>query len=119
MQTYGVEPDIMVTGKGLSGGIYPIAAALIRDASAGWLHEYGWGHVSTFGGSELGCRVARTVLEITQRPATTANVRHLILTHISRRYREKDVLKEAKAVHPNVSVARDLEAFQVKREERG
>ena len=78
VQTYGVEPDIMVTGKGLSGGIYPIAAALIRDASAGWLHEYGWGHVSTFGGSELGCRVARTVLEITQRPATTANVRHLI-----------------------------------------
>jgi ribonuclease Z len=50
--------------------------------------------------------------------AVRANVRHLILTHISRRYREKDVLKEAQAVHPNVSVARDLESYQIKREEK-
>jgi ribonuclease Z len=49
--------------------------------------------------------------------AVRANVRHLILTHISRRYREKDVLKEAQAVHPNVSVARDFDSFQVKRDE--
>ena len=83
VQTYGVEPDLLVTGKGLSGGIYPIAATLIRESAAEWLHEYGWGHVSTFGGSELGCRVALKVLEITQRPATVANVAHLI-----RRYAE-------------------------------
>lgn len=49
--------------------------------------------------------------------ALRANVRHLILTHISRRYREKDVLKEAQAVHPNVTVARDLETYQIKRPE--
>ena len=78
VQTFGVEPDVLVTGKGLSGGIYPIAATAIRAEAAGWLHEYGWGHVSTFGGSELGCRVAAKVLEITRRPETTANVRHLI-----------------------------------------
>lgn len=46
-----------------------------------------------------------------------ANVKHLILTHISRRYREKDVLQEAQAVHPNVSVARDFDTFHVKRGE--
>jgi ribonuclease Z len=46
-----------------------------------------------------------------------AKARHLILTHISRRYREKDVLKEAQALHPNVSVARDFDSFHVKREE--
>jgi ribonuclease Z len=46
-----------------------------------------------------------------------AGARHLILTHISRRYREKDVLKEAQAVHPHVSVARDFDSFHVKREE--
>ena len=78
VETFGVEPDILVTGKGLSGGVYPIAATVVREAAAGWLHEYGWGHVSTFGGSELGCRVAAAVLEITQRPETVANVRHLI-----------------------------------------
>ena len=49
--------------------------------------------------------------------AVRANVRHLILTHISRRYREKDVLKEAQAVHPNVSVARDFDTFQVRRDQ--
>ena len=49
--------------------------------------------------------------------AVRANVRHLILTHLSRRYREKDVLTEAQAVHPNVSVARDFDTFHVKRDE--
>ena len=49
--------------------------------------------------------------------AVKAGVKNLILTHISRRYREKDVLKEAQAIHPNVSVARDFDNFQIKREE--
>lgn len=71
---FGVEPDILVTGKGLSGGIYPIAAALLSPRVAGWLHEDGWGHVSTFGGAELGCRVALKVLEITTRPEVAKNV---------------------------------------------
>jgi ribonuclease Z len=49
--------------------------------------------------------------------AVKANIKQLILTHISRRYREKDVLKEAQAMHPNAAVARDFETFQVKRDE--
>jgi acetylornithine/succinyldiaminopimelate/putrescine aminotransferase len=71
---FGVEPDILVTGKGLSGGVYPIAAALLSPRVAGWLHEDGWGHVSTFGGAELGCRVGLKVLEITTRPEVAENV---------------------------------------------
>ena len=78
VEPHGVAPDVLVTGKGLSGGLYPIAAAVISSGNAGWLHEYGWGHVSTFGGSELGCRVASKVLEITTRPAVQANVAQLI-----------------------------------------
>ncbi len=46
--------------------------------------------------------------------AVQAGVRQLILTHISRRYREKDVLEEAQAIFPNVSVARDFDVFQIK-----
>ena len=49
--------------------------------------------------------------------AAKAGVKKLILTHISRRYREKDVLKEAQAIFPNTSVARDFDSFQIKREE--
>jgi ribonuclease Z len=48
--------------------------------------------------------------------AVQAGVKQLILTHISRRYREKDVLAEAQSVFPNVTVARDFDSFQVKRE---
>lgn len=47
--------------------------------------------------------------------AVKAGVKKLILTHISRRYREKDVLAEAQSVFPNVSVARDFDVFQVKK----
>jgi len=46
--------------------------------------------------------------------AVQAGVRQLILTHLSRRYREKDVLVEAQAVFPNVCVARDFDTFQIK-----
>ena len=47
--------------------------------------------------------------------ALKAGVKKLILTHLSRRYREKDVQAEAQAIFPNVSVARDFDTFQVKR----
>lgn len=48
--------------------------------------------------------------------AKQANIKKLYLTHISRRYREKDVEKEAKAVFENTFVARDLDTYQVKRD---
>jgi len=47
--------------------------------------------------------------------AVKAEVKKLILTHLSRRYREKDVQAEAQAIFPNVSVARDFDTFKVKR----
>jgi ribonuclease Z len=47
--------------------------------------------------------------------AVQANVKHLILTHISRRYRERDVIAEARQVFPNAIVARDFDDFQIKR----
>ncbi len=47
--------------------------------------------------------------------AVRAGVGQLLLTHISRRYREKDVQQEAQDVFPNSTVARDFDAFQIKR----
>jgi ribonuclease Z len=49
--------------------------------------------------------------------AARAGVKHLILTHLSRRYRERDVLAEARAVFPNTVVARDFDTYQIKRGE--
>ena len=76
-QKYGVEPDIMVTGKGISGGIYPIACVLISEKCGSWLHEDGFAHMSTMGGAELGCVVAMKVLEIVQRPEVRSMVHYI------------------------------------------
>jgi len=48
--------------------------------------------------------------------AVKAGVKRLILTHISRRHRGRDILDEAQAVFPNTAVARDFDSFQIKRE---
>jgi acetylornithine/succinyldiaminopimelate/putrescine aminotransferase len=74
----GVVPDVLVCGKGLSGGLYPIAATLLSDRAGRWLEEDGWGHVSTFGGAEVGCQVAAAVLDITTRTATRERISALI-----------------------------------------
>jgi acetylornithine/succinyldiaminopimelate/putrescine aminotransferase len=73
----GVRPDVLVTGKGLSGGLYPIAATLLSEQAGAWLEDDGWANISTFGGAELGCRVAGAVLDITTRATTRSRVERL------------------------------------------
>jgi acetylornithine/succinyldiaminopimelate/putrescine aminotransferase len=84
---HGIAPDILVTGKGISGGLYPIAAVLITERCAGWLTEDGFAHMSTFGGAELGCVVALKALEISNRPETRSMV-HYIADRIGRALRD-------------------------------
>src|SRR6266705_3318837 len=74
---HGVVPDILVTGKGISGGMYPISAVLVSEAAAGWLSEDGFGHMSSFGGAELGCVAALKTLEITCRPEVRSMVHYI------------------------------------------
>jgi len=47
------------------------------------------------------------------RLAVAANVQTLILTHVSRRSRERDLLAEAQAIFPNTYVARDFDRFSI------
>lgn len=77
IEHYGVDPDILVTAKGLSGGIYPITATVVSERAAGWMNEDGLAHISTFGGAELGCVVGEKVLEICQRPEVVKNVEYV------------------------------------------
>jgi acetylornithine/succinyldiaminopimelate/putrescine aminotransferase len=74
---HGVVPDILVTGKGISGGMYPVSAVLVSEAAAGWLSEDGFAHMSTFGGAELGCVAALKTLEITCRPEVRSMVHYI------------------------------------------
>lgn len=87
IDTYGVVPDILVTGKGLSGGIYPIAAVVVNEKAGQWLKEDGFGHMSSFGGAELGCIAAAKVLEICSRPETRSQV-HYISAYVANGLRQ-------------------------------
>ncbi len=75
IQVWEVEPDLLITGKGLSGGLYPISAVLMTATCGAWLSDSGWGHVSTFGGAELGCVVALEALKMSIAEDTLENVR--------------------------------------------
>lgn len=91
---HGIDPDILVTGKGISGGLYPIACVLLGERSGSWLDEDGFAHMSTFGGAELGCIAALKALEITIRPETRSSV-HYIAESIGRG------LADIAAAHPD------------------
>ena len=61
---YNIVPDMVVLAKGMSGGIYPITATVLRTPLESVFHADPHIHVSTGGGAELGCRVALKVLEM-------------------------------------------------------
>jgi len=58
----GVRPDMVIVGKALAGGFYPVSAVLSSDEILGVLNP--GDHGSTFGGNPLGCAVARTALRV-------------------------------------------------------
>jgi acetylornithine/succinyldiaminopimelate/putrescine aminotransferase len=76
-QHFNIIPDIVVLGKGLSGGLYPITATVLRKPLESVFHADPFIHVSTFGGAELGCKIACRVLEISSEPEFLGHVSHL------------------------------------------
>ena len=59
-QHEGIEADVTLLGKALSGGFYPVSAVLSNNEVLGTLKP--GQHGSTFGGSPLACAVARAAL---------------------------------------------------------
>jgi acetylornithine/succinyldiaminopimelate/putrescine aminotransferase len=76
-QQEGVTPDIVTVGKGLSGGVYPITATLVTGELLAFFDEHPFVHISTFGGSELGCVAALTVLDVVEAPGFLARVQEV------------------------------------------
>jgi ornithine--oxo-acid transaminase len=58
----GVEADVTLIGKALSGGFYPVSAVLSNSEVLGVFMP--GDHGSTFGGNPLACAVARTALKV-------------------------------------------------------
>jgi ornithine--oxo-acid transaminase len=58
----GITPDVLIVGKALSGGFYPVSAVLASHDVLGVFQP--GDHGSTFGGNPLACAVARTALHV-------------------------------------------------------
>jgi len=56
------KPDILILGKALSGGVYPVSAVLANDDIMLTIHP--GEHGSTFGGNPVACKVAVTALNV-------------------------------------------------------
>ncbi|MCX6007236.1 MAG: aspartate aminotransferase family protein [Chloroflexi bacterium] len=95
IEHFNVIPDIIVIGKGLSGGIYPMSATCFRKELESFFHQNPFIHVSTFGGAEVGCPVAMTVLEESSKPEFLQHVNELAGIF-------KDGFDELKKKHPKI-----------------
>ena len=58
----GIQSDLTLIGKALSGGFYPVSAVLSTEAVLGVLNP--GQHGSTFGGNPLACAIARKALQV-------------------------------------------------------
>ena len=58
----GITPDVLIVGKALAGGFYPVSAVLASKEILGVFQP--GDHGSTFGGNPLGCAVARTAMRV-------------------------------------------------------
>jgi ornithine--oxo-acid transaminase len=58
----GVQPDVFILGKALSGGVYPVSAVVSSEEILGVFRP--GSHGSTYGGNPLACAVARAALRV-------------------------------------------------------
>jgi ornithine--oxo-acid transaminase len=70
-----VRPDILILGKAISGGVYPVAAVLCDNHIMEVIHP--GQHGSTFGGNPLACAVAKEALDVIVDEKLMVNARRL------------------------------------------
>tara|TARA_B110000027_G_scaffold103393_1_gene109516 strand:+ start:2137 stop:3378 length:1242 start_codon:yes stop_codon:yes gene_type:complete len=96
-QHEGVKPDILILGKALSGGVFPVSAALADDEIMMTIKP--GEHGSTFGGNPLGCRVAMAALKVAVDENLAANAEKLgslFRTELSSYASENNLLKSVR-----------------------
>ncbi|RYG24381.1 ornithine--oxo-acid transaminase [bacterium] len=89
-----VKPDVLILGKALSGGFYPVSAVLARRDV---LDVFTPGsHGSTYGGNPLGCAVAREALAITKEerlPERSADLGTWLLKELNASLKHPDIVE--------------------------
>ena len=74
LEHFGAVPDMLITGKGTSAGVYPIAACCFGERVEAHFAQDPFFHPSSFAGSELGARVVEAAVERYEDPELLENV---------------------------------------------
>jgi acetylornithine/succinyldiaminopimelate/putrescine aminotransferase len=94
-EEWGILPDIMVLGKGMSSATYPLSSATYRKHLQSFFDDDAFLHLSSTGGSELGCATALAMLDQTTEPGFLEHVQTM-------GQRFADGLDSLKEKHPGV-----------------
>ncbi|MCG8632212.1 MAG: ornithine--oxo-acid transaminase [Desulfobacterales bacterium] len=93
----GVQADLTLIGKALSGGFYPVSAVLSNDEVLGLLQP--GQHGSTFGGNPLACAVARAALKVLVDEKMIENAEEMGAYFLDQlRTIENDAIKEVRGI---------------------
>ena len=76
-EEWGVVPDILVLGKGMSAAIYPLSSATYRQPLQSFFDADAFAHLSSAGGSDLGCITGLAMLDIITGPGFLEHVRKM------------------------------------------
>lgn len=113
-EEHGVAPDIIVLGKGLGGGVYPMAATCIGGELEQFFRDDPFLHVSTGGGTDLGCAVTMAMLDEITRPGFLEHVRDMGelfaegLADLGRRFPEIQVAVRQRGLMIGIETAEEM-----------
>ena len=96
-QHEGVKPDILILGKALSGGVFPVSAALADNEIMMTIKP--GEHGSTFGGNPLGCRVSMAALKVAVDENLAGNAEvlgHIFREELSEFAKENDLVNSVR-----------------------
>lgn len=109
-----VKPDILILGKALSGGIYPVSAILANDEVM--LTIKPGEHGSTYGGNPLGCKVAIAALEVLLEEKLADNAERLgqvLRSELSKLPKDKVKLVRGKGLLNAIVINDKYDAWEV------
>lgn len=91
---HGFKPDMLILGKALSGGVFPVSAVLARDEIMLTIRP--GEHGSTFGGNPLACAVAMAALQVVKEEKLSERAAHL--GQIFRQRLQKELVDQSELV---------------------
>ncbi|XP_025993451.1 ornithine aminotransferase, mitochondrial [Solenopsis invicta] len=109
-----VKPDILILGKALSGGFYPVSGVLANDPVM--LTIKPGEHGSTYGGNPLGCRIALEALRVLEEEKLAENAErlgHIFRNELSKLPKEVVTLVRGKGLLNAIVINEKIDAMDI------